>query len=97
MKVCHKCGAEWLEDFKPGFNETCERCGYDMHVCLNCRFYDITMYNHCGEPMAERVSTRDENNYCPFFDFKVITEEEFAAKSKDQSSSKDAFNNLFSD
>ena len=95
MKICHNCGLEWNEDFKPGFKEACESCGYDLHVCLNCRFYDQTMYNHCGEPMAERVATKDEANYCPFFDFRESDESEI--KSNDSQTAKNAFDSLFSD
>lgn len=95
MKVCHNCGAEWTEDFKPGFNETCDQCEADLHVCLNCSMYDDTFYNFCREPLAEKVTEISDNNRCPYFDFRNVE-----AWKKDESmreQSKQDFKNLFGD
>lgn len=66
---CHGCGTE--RDLAPseriGFRETCEGCGRDLHVCLNCRFHDRSAYNECREPNAERVADRDRANRCDYF------------------------------
>ncbi len=92
MKICHNCGAEWLEDFKPSYNTTCDNCGYDLHVCKNCRFYDPTRYNNCAEPMAERVSDAETKNFCTYFEF--IDSDRKVDKPK---SSRNNFDNLFKD
>ncbi|MFW5799449.1 MAG: hypothetical protein ACOCV8_01435 [Spirochaetota bacterium] len=69
MKLCHNCGAEWTEDYKPGYSATCENCGYELHCCKNCRFYDTSRYNNCAEPMADRVSDHEMKNFCTYFEF----------------------------
>jgi hypothetical protein len=66
---CHGCGAE--RELAPGerigFRESCDACGRDLHVCLNCRFHDPTAYNECREPNTERVADRDRANRCEYF------------------------------
>ena len=51
------------------FRQECD-CGEDMHVCLNCKFYDLQSYNECREPSAERIQTKDRSNLCEFFEAK---------------------------
>ncbi|MFN2377900.1 MAG: hypothetical protein ABR538_15300, partial [Candidatus Binatia bacterium] len=45
----------------------CPRCGSDLRCCLNCRFHDISSYNDCAEPSAERVLEKDRANFCDYF------------------------------
>lgn len=45
----------------------CPKCGGDLHICLNCRFYSETSHNKCLEPRAEYQRTRDKANYCDWF------------------------------
>ncbi len=48
-------------------NAGCEKCGCDVRVCFNCKFYDPRAYNECHEPQAERVVDKDRRNRCDFF------------------------------
>ena len=66
---CHKCGAV-VELEKVGRRDECERCGSDLHVCLNCTFYDLGKSNQCHEPQVERVTEKHRSNYCDYFQFK---------------------------
>ena len=50
-----------------GRRDECPHCHADVHVCLNCQFYDPTTYNECREPSAERVLEKDKSNYCDYF------------------------------
>lgn len=50
-----------------GFRDSCERCGADLHVCVNCAQRDPGAYNECREPGAERVSDRERANRCDWF------------------------------
>jgi hypothetical protein len=52
-----------------GRRGVCPSCGSDVHVCLNCRFYDSGSYNDCREPQAERVVEKDRSNFCDYFEF----------------------------
>ena len=69
MKQCHKCGSA-IDVEKVSRRDECPRCTADLHVCLNCRFYDKGRANQCFEPQAERVAEKDRSNYCDYFTFK---------------------------
>jgi hypothetical protein len=68
MKTCHTCGA-LIELEMVGRRDECPRCGADLHVCLNCNFYDPGRANQCYEPQAERVTEKDRSNFCDYFRF----------------------------
>lgn len=50
-----------------GRRDECPHCHADLHVCLNCQFYDSAVYNECHESNAERVLEKDRSNYCDYF------------------------------
>ena len=66
---CHGCQSEVeISAGEPvGFRAECEACGRDLHVCLNCAHHDVSAYNECREPGAERVLDRDRANRCDLF------------------------------
>lgn len=66
---CHKCGSEYILNGNPGRSETCEKCGADLHVCLNCIFYDRAVAYQCRERRAEPVQEKHAANFCEYFDF----------------------------
>jgi len=70
MKICSRCGCELDLPGAVGRRETCPRCGADLRVCFNCRFYDPGAYNQCHEPQAERFVDKDRSNFCEYFVFK---------------------------
>ncbi len=65
--TCHACSADLEFDDPIGRSARCPRCGSDLRCCLNCRFHDITSYNDCAEPSAERVLEKDRANFCDYF------------------------------
>jgi hypothetical protein len=68
MKKCFKCRSPIsLEAVL--FRDECPVCGSDLHVCVNCTFYDPGKHNSCREPQAEYVRERDRANYCDYFVF----------------------------
>ncbi|TFG93269.1 MAG: hypothetical protein E4H15_01710 [Syntrophobacterales bacterium] len=69
MRVCYTCRKEQGSDGAVGRRDTCPSCGSDLHVCLNCKFYDPGSYNDCREPQAERVVQKDRSNFCDYFEF----------------------------
>ncbi len=72
---CYKCGTE-VEVLQGGAvsrRDECSKCKADLHCCRNCKFYDLTAYNECREPEAERVVEKDKPNYCDYFEFKQTT------------------------
>jgi hypothetical protein len=69
MKLCFKCRRPVAVE-KISFREECPQCRADLHVCLNCVFYDEGKANKCREPQADYVKERDKANYCEYFSFK---------------------------
>ena len=47
--------------------DECPGCGRDLHICLNCEFYDTGAYRQCRESISEPVRDKDKANYCDFF------------------------------
>jgi hypothetical protein len=70
MKVCSHCKIEVEIDKYFSRKSVCSKCGSDLHVCLNCRFYLETSHNKCTEPKAEFQRTRDRANFCDYFVFR---------------------------
>ena len=68
MKVCHACSATIEQKFI-GRADECPKCGADLHVCMNCRFYDERMGRSCREPQAEPPREKARANFCDYFDF----------------------------
>ncbi len=66
---CHACDAEYeiAPSERIGFRDDCERCGADLHSCLNCRHYDTSAYNECHESSADRVLDKARANRCEWF------------------------------
>ena len=66
---CHACQSEIpiAAGESIGFRDTCDRCGADLHACLNCAHYEPTAYNECRESNAERILDRDRANRCDYF------------------------------
>lgn len=65
--VCHGCSADLELEDPIGRSARCPRCGSDLRCCLNCRFHDLSSYNDCAEPSAERVLEKDRANFCDYF------------------------------
>ena len=65
---CFKCGTTWAFNRQPGRAETCERCGADLRVCLNCISYDPKVAYQCRDRRAEEVADKDRANFCEFFE-----------------------------
>jgi hypothetical protein len=70
MKLCVLCGEEVETDKFFSRKSTCSKCGGDLHICLNCRFYSETSHNKCLEPKAEFQRTREMANFCDYFTFR---------------------------
>ena len=64
--TCHNCNHSWQAD-SIGRRDDCPQCGWDAHVCRNCKFFDEKSYNDCREPQADRVLDKIKSNYCEYF------------------------------
>lgn len=70
MKTCALCGKEALIDKHFSRKSSCQSCGGDLYICLNCRFYSETSHNRCLEPKSEFQRSRDKVNFCDYFQYR---------------------------
>ncbi len=71
---CNRCGQQRLGLDEPTQDETCMKCGADLHTCGNCRFFDTTTTWECreSENIPARVSNKQGRNACTIFSPKVV-------------------------
>lgn len=67
--VCFNCQKTLVlpDDLKISRQDTCEYCGAHLRSCKMCHFYDLSAYNDCREPNAERVVEKEKANFCSYF------------------------------
>jgi hypothetical protein len=65
--ICHHCHRETNLIEPIGRRDECPHCRFDAHVCKNCEFYDVKVYNECRETKAERVLEKEKANFCDEF------------------------------
>jgi predicted RNA-binding Zn-ribbon protein involved in translation (DUF1610 family) len=67
MHACHFCGAA-VEDPRAVYRTSaCPKCGRDLKICLNCRFYSPGSHWDCSETVDEPVRDKERSNFCTFF------------------------------
>lgn len=64
---CFSCSKEISFSDQVARRAECEHCGVDVHVCKNCRFYDVNSYNECRETSAEVEKEKERANFCDYF------------------------------
>ena len=69
MKICSLCGKQVEVDKYFSRKSVCPKCGCDLHICMNCRFYSEKAHNKCTEPRAEFQRSREKANFCNYFVF----------------------------
>ena len=94
---CWKCGTEIQLPASSRVlkGDSCPSCDRDLHVCLNCRFYDPTAHNQCSETQAEWVRDKEKANYCDYFEPSKTSPPNPRGKSSQDV--KSAFDKLFGD
>lgn len=69
METCYKCSKDI--GFSPldklGRRDSCPHCDTELRVCKMCQFYDVTAYNECKEPTADRIVEKEKANFCDHF------------------------------
>jgi len=66
MITCAFCNQEIEFEGRVSRNDTCPKCGRDLHCCLQCKFYDPGSYNECKEVLAERTVDKERANICEY-------------------------------
>ena len=92
MNVCALCNSDVQIDKYFTRKSTCPKCGGDLHICLNCKFYSPTSHNKCLETKAEFQRNRDKANFCDYFVFK---ESVGSASSREKDDARKKLDELF--
>jgi hypothetical protein len=96
---CNQCG-----HIRQGFavddvtsDETCLKCGADLHTCGNCRLFDTTTLWECRENIPARVPAKNSRNQCTFFSPKIVKDlaADKAGKLQTPDDARKAFDALF--
>lgn len=68
MKLtCYFCKKEMEIEDRIGRRDECPYCSRDLHICMNCAYYDAGSYNECKEVQADRVVEKEDSNFCDYF------------------------------
>lgn len=73
--ACYKCKEELVFDVKIGRRDLCPNCGSYLHACFNCEFWDPNVHNECRENQGEFIRDRAQGNFCLYFTFKQMGED----------------------
>ena len=73
---CSNCGAVLVAGFDPSGN--CPKCGFELHSCKQCRFFDSGAQFECTQPIPARISPKDTKNDCSFYEFRMTVEKDTA-------------------
>ncbi len=91
---CSQCGA-----LLPSLSDPvgqCPKCGFELHSCKQCSYFDPSSRFECTQPIPERIPRKDQRNQCSFYSLRVTMEKETstpaALKPKD---ARQAFEDLF--
>lgn len=76
---CSNCGAVLAAGFDP--NGQCPKCGFELHCCKQCRFFDTGAQFECTQPVSERISPKDAKNNCKLYEFRMTIEKDTAPTS----------------
>ena len=90
---CTQCGTV-LQGMPPG--ELCPKCGFELHSCKQCAYFDPGSRFECMQPVTERVAKKDARNNCTFYEIRVTREKETSTPaSLRPNDARQAFENLF--
>jgi hypothetical protein len=91
---CAQCGT--LLNALPDPVGKCPKCGFELHSCKQCTYFDTSARFECTQPIAARIPRKDEINDCSFYSISVRVEKQtstpVAARPLD---ARQAFENLF--
>jgi hypothetical protein len=91
---CAQCGTVLLQGIPP--TGLCPKCGFELHSCKQCMYFDPGSRFECMQPVTERVAKKDARNDCTFYEIRVIREKETSTPaSLRPNDARQAFENLF--
>ena len=91
---CAQCGTLLTSISEP--IGKCPKCGFELHSCRQCTYFDTSSRFECTQPIPERIARKDERNQCTFYSMRVRVEKETSTPSSARPmDARTAFENLF--
>lgn len=91
---CSQCGS-LLQALSDPVGQ-CPKCGFELHSCKQCTFFDPSSRFECTQPIPERIPRKDQRNDCTFYSIRVMVEKETSTPAALRpSNARQAFENLF--
>jgi hypothetical protein len=74
----------------------CPKCGFELHSCKQCTYFDPSSRFECTQPIPERIPRKDVRNECAFYSMSVRVEKETSTPGPARpADARQAFENLF--
>jgi len=90
---CAQCGTVLQGMTSDG---KCPKCGFELHSCKQCMYFDPGSRFECMQPVKERVAKKDARNECASYELRVTREKETSTPAALRpSNARAAFDNLF--
>lgn len=90
---CSQCGTLLQSLTELG---TCPKCGFELHSCKQCTYFDPSSRFECMQPIPERIARKDARNDCASYSIRVMVEKETSTSAPAQpNDARRAFENLF--
>lgn len=90
---CTQCGVV-LQGM--GVEGKCPKCGFELHSCKQCTYFDPGSRFECMQPIKERIAKKDERNDCELFEIRVTREKETSTPAQQRpNDARAAFDSLF--
>ena len=76
----------------------CSKCGFELHSCKQCTYFDPSKRFECMQPVPERIAKKDARNDCKFYSISVRVEKQTSTGvASTPDAARRAFDNLFKD
>jgi hypothetical protein len=90
---CTQCGTV-LQGMPP--SSQCPKCGFELHSCKQCTYFDPGSRFECMQPVKERIAKKDARNDCQLYEMRVTREKETSTPAVARpNDARQAFENLF--
>jgi hypothetical protein len=77
-------------------DQKCPKCGFELHSCKQCMYFDPGSRFECMQPVKERIAKKDVRNECASYEIRVTREKETSTPvSQRPNDARAAFDNLF--
>jgi len=90
---CSQCGTLLQALADPAGK--CPKCGFELHSCKQCTYFDPSSRFECSQPISKRIPRKDARNDCTFYAMRVMVEKETSTPGAKVQDARQAFDNLF--